>query len=83
MAIQAQQIIIDPALIIAVGEKRAARSGRPRRGVAVTDGGKAHTFSLSDAARSGLAQVAKALGVSESALIEGLALSLSDQIQSI
>lgn len=77
MAIQTQQIIIDPASIIAVGEKRAARSGRPRRGVAVTDGGSTKGFKLSQQATSALAEAARALGVTESAVVEALARSLT------
>lgn len=80
---QTQHITISTDTIQAMGAQKAARHGRPKKGEIVTAKGRAHTFNLSDAARSSLSQVAKTLGVSESALIEALAISLNDQIQSI
>lgn len=77
MTIQTQPIIIDPASIVAVGELRARRVGRPKRGVTVEDGGKARVFRLSDDAASAVERAAAAMGVSESAVMEVLAKSLS------
>lgn len=82
MTIQTQPIIIDPASIVAVGELRASRRGRPKKGVVVTDGGKVRGFNLSDDAHGALVRVAEAFGVSESTLVEAFARSLSGYIQS-
>jgi|JI61114DRNA_FD_contig_21_963206_length_360_multi_8_in_0_out_0_1 hypothetical protein len=76
MTIQTQPIIIDPASIIAVGELRASRKGRPKKGVVVQDVGVTKTFKLSEQAMSALSEAAAAFGVSESAMVEVFARSL-------
>ena len=77
MVCQQKPIVIDPASIVAVGAMRAKRVGRPKKGVAVEDGGKARVFRLSDDAAASIERAATVLGVSESAVMEALAKSLS------
>lgn len=79
MTIQTQQIIIDPASVVALSERRAARHGRPRKGVVVSDPVKRRAYGLTDQAASALAELASAMGVSDSVLIEGIAQAISRQ----
>lgn len=72
-----QPIMIDPASIVAVGEMRARRSGRPKKGVVVEDAVKRRAYNLTDAAHAAVVEAARTLGVSESAVVEALAGALA------
>lgn len=76
-------IVIDPATIVAVGEMKLRRVGRPKKGVTREGGaGKGRTYNLSEQAHDALARAAVAFGVSESALVEAIARSLDAYSQS-
>jgi len=75
MTIHQQPIVIDPASIVVLGEQRARRVGRPKRGETSEPTGR-KSYALSEAAKSAVAMAAERLGVSESSVVEALAIAL-------